>query len=182
MFVGGRLQARIGNLGNQYSVSLWLWNGMPNDGRDVSGWLFSRGKNHGLVEYSDHLGIGGSSGHTGRLIFFHGRNDEAVTAGKTEIPRWEWQHVVFVRDEKAVRVYLNGALEIEAESPADFPAHCNDFFLGGRSDNESNWEGRLDEIAVFDRALTVQEVSRLAASADPAPRRARDSGIGGESN
>ena len=29
----------------------------------------------------------------------------------------------------------------------------------------SNWEGRLDEIAVFDRALGAEEVARLVAAA-----------------
>ena len=33
--------------------------------------------------------------------------------------------------------------------------------VDGRSDNEANWEGRLDEIAIFDRALTAREVEKL---------------------
>ena len=49
MFVGGRVRSRFEKLTDQYSVSLWLWNGMPNDGRDVSGWFFSRGRDNGLA-------------------------------------------------------------------------------------------------------------------------------------
>jgi hypothetical protein len=161
MFVGGRLQGRIGELGDHYSVSLWLWNGMPNDGRDISGWLFSRGRDHGLASYSDHLGIGGKSGHTGQLIFFHGDDPSTVVAGKTTIPRWEWQHVVFVRAGQAVRVYLNGQREIETNAETTFPPGFDRFFLGGRSDNQANWEGRLDEIAIYDRALKPEEVAKL---------------------
>ncbi len=161
MFVGGRLRSRIGGLGDRYSVSLWLWNGMPNGERDVSGWLFSRGFDEGLTAYSEHLGIGGKSGHTGKLIFFHGTDPSSAVEGKTEIPRWEWQHVIFVRNKGRVQVYLNGTLEIDTEAPADFPAGFDRFFLGGRSDNNSNWEGRLDEIAIFDRALTPDEVAKL---------------------
>lgn len=160
-FVGGRLRARLGGLADHCSVSLWLWNGMPNDGREVSGWLFSRGHDHGLSVCGDHLGIGGKSGHTGRLVFFHGDNSSAGAAGKTVIPRWQWQHAVLVRDGQTVRVYLNGQLEIETKAPADFPAGFDQCFFGGRSDNDSNWEGRLDEIAVFDRALTPAEIARL---------------------
>lgn len=160
--VGGRLRSRLHGLGERYSVSLWLWNGMPNDGRDVSGWLFSRGPDQGLGAHGDHLGIGGKSGHTGKLVFFHGGDDRAVVAGKTEIPRWQWQHVVLVRDGATVRVYLNGQREIETQAaPGALTAQAFGFF-GGRSDNESNWEGRLDEIAVFDRALTDAEAARLA--------------------
>jgi len=160
-FVGGRLRARLSSLGDRYSVSMWLWNGMPNDGRDVSGWFFSRDHDQGLGAFGDHLGIGGKSGNTGRLIFFHGDEAATVTAGNTVIPRWQWQHVVLVRDGQTVRVYLNGQLEIETKTAANFPAGFDQCFFGGRSDNDSNWEGRLDEIAVFNRALTAKEVSRL---------------------
>ncbi|MEO1996060.1 MAG: LamG domain-containing protein, partial [Planctomycetaceae bacterium] len=161
MFVGGRLRSRIGQLGDRYSVSLWLWNGMPNTGRAVSGWLFSRGRDNGLARHSDHLGIGGTSGHTGRLIFMRGRDASSIISGQTEIPRWQWQHVVFVRDRQQVQVYLNGELEIESTVAGDFPPGFDRLFFGGRSDNESNWEGRLDEISVFDRPLQAGEVSTL---------------------
>ena len=157
-FVGGRLRSRMDDLGDRYSVSLWLWNGMPNDGREVSGWFFSRDHDHGLSAFGHHLGIGGKAAHTGRLIFQTGSDAASILAGKAEIPRWKWQHIVLVRDGGKVRVYLNGSLEIEGESPATKIAQC---FFGGRSDNASNWEGRLDEIAVFDRALSADEVARL---------------------
>jgi hypothetical protein len=160
-FVGGRLRARLAGLGERYSVLMWLWNGMPNDGRDVSGWFFSRDHNHGLGPFGDHLGIGGKSGNTGRLVFFHGDDATKTTAGNAVIPRWQWQHVVLVRDGQTVRVYLNGQLEIETKAAATFPAGFEQCFFGGRSDNDSNWEGRLDEIAVFNRALTAKEVARL---------------------
>jgi hypothetical protein len=162
MFVGGRLRARIPQLGDDYSISLWLWNGMPDDSREVSGWLFSRGRDDGLSSWSEHLGIGGTSGHSGKLIFFHGNDPAAIVAGTTQIPRWQWQHVAFVRRRGTVTIYLNGKTELQTSVAADFPAGFDRFFAGGRSDNDSNWEGRLDEIAIFDRALTNDEVSRLA--------------------
>jgi hypothetical protein len=162
-FVGGRVRARLAGIGDRYSVSVWLWNGMPNEGRAVSGWFFSRGRDQGLGAYGDHLGIGGKGAHPGKLVFLHGNDPETTPAavGKTEIPRWQWQHVVLVRDGGKVRAYLNGALELEAAVPAQFPPGLEEHFFGGRSDNDSNWEGRLDEIAVFDRALTADEVARL---------------------
>jgi hypothetical protein len=160
--VGGRLRARLAGVGDRYSVSGWIWNGMPVEGRDVSGWFFSRGRDHGLGAFGDHLGVGGKSGHTGKLIFFHGSDAKAVVAGKSTVPRWQWQHVALVRDGETVRVYLNGALELETRTPAVFPAGLDQHFFGGRSDNDSNWEGRLDEIAVFDRALSTADVKKLS--------------------
>ncbi|MBL6706522.1 MAG: hypothetical protein ISQ06_10435 [Planctomycetaceae bacterium] len=162
MFVGGRLRANVAKLDADYSISLWLWNGMPADSRPVSGWLFSRGRDNGLSKWSHHLGVGGTSGHSGKLIFMPGSDPSRTVAGTTSIPRWQWQHVVFVRREKSVTIYLNGKQEIESTADVDFPAGFDQLFFGGRSDNDSNWEGRLDEIAVFDRALDASEVSRLA--------------------
>jgi hypothetical protein len=159
--VGARIRSRFAGLGDQYSVSLWFWNGMPNEGRDTSGWLFSRGHDHGLGVFGDHLGIGGKSGNTGKLIFFSGTNDKKQIAGKSEMPRWQWQHLVLVRDKNIVRVYLNGSIEFETESVTDPLKAPHDYFFGGRSDNESNWEGRLDEIAVFDHALGTTEIAKL---------------------
>jgi hypothetical protein len=162
MFVGGRLRSAIPKLGSDYSISLWMWNGMPDDSRPVSGWLFSRGRDNGLSRWSDHLGVGGTGGHSRKLIFFRGTDASGLVAGRSEIPRWQWQHVAFVRGGRSVKIYLNGKQEIDTTSESSFPAAFGQLFLGGRSDNDSNWEGRLDEIAVFDRALTEGEVSTLA--------------------
>ena len=164
MFAGGRLRSRMKSLSDQWSISLWLWNGMPHSARDVSGWLFSRGHNHGLSSSSDHLGIGGTSGHTGRLIFFHGNDASEITGGSTYIARWQWNHVAFVRDGKVVRAYLNGRLEFEATTDASVQS-IDTLFIGGRSDNHANWEGRLDEVAVFNRSLNAKEISKLSLSA-----------------
>jgi len=155
-FVGGRLCADLSDLGENYSISLWLWNGMPNEGREVSGWFYSRDHNHGISHFGEHLGIGGNSKHTGKLMF---EASSGPIAGKSEIPRWTWQHVVLVREADMAWVYLNGVLEIEAKAPrVNIPA----VFFGGRSDNDSNWEGRLDEIAVFNRTLSADEVRKMA--------------------
>lgn len=162
MFVGGRLRGSVPRLGSNYSISLWIWNGMPDNSRPVSGWFFSRGHDNGLNQWSDHLGLGGINNHSRKLIFFRGKDSSNVAAGSTEIPRWQWQHVAFVRRGESVKIYLNGKLEIDTTTASSFPAALGQLFLGGRSDNHSNWEGRLDEVAVFDRALKEQEVDVLA--------------------
>ncbi len=152
-FAGGRLQSRIAALGNQYSVSLWIWNGMPTDARAVTGWMFSRDYNHGLSALGDHLGVGGTGDHAGKLIYQQGtdQNPSATAAGRTALVRWSWNHVLFVRNKQQVKVFSNGNQqpEIETNAPAEFPPSFDQLFFGGRSDNRANWEGRLDEIAVF---------------------------------
>jgi len=164
-FAGGRLRTHLEGLGPSYSVALWLWNGMPVDARETTGWILSRERDHGLGPWGDHVGLGGTATKPGRIIFLHGKpSGHGVTAvGRTDIPRWSWNHLVFVRDGDRVRIYLNGnpEPEIDVASKADFPPGFGQLFFGGRSDNQSNWEGRLDEIAVFDRALTGEDVQKL---------------------
>jgi len=163
-FAGGRMSVRLPELKDEYTISMWLWNGMPNEGRGTSGWLLSRDANHGLGSFGDHLGIGGTATTPGKLIFQHGDGiKDDVFGGKTTIDRWTWNHMVLVRERDKISVYLNGnpEPEIQRSGISSSPLNVNQFFFGGRSDNVDNWEGRLDEIAVFDRALTVEEVGRL---------------------
>ena len=166
-FAGGRLRSRITGLGDHYSVALWFWNGMPINARETSGWMFSRGPNYGLGPVGDHLGVGGTS-RPGKIVFLRSQHEGngKLVAGTTQIKRWTWNHVVLVRDGDAVRVHLNGSRqpEIETSIPASSPNRSDEVFCGGRSDNHSNWEGRLDEVAIFDRALSVAEIEKLAAN------------------
>ncbi len=106
------------------------------------------------------MGIGGLSGDTGKLVFLTG--DRKAAAGQTTIERWSWNHLVFVRDGDRVRVFLNGnrAPEIETTAQAQFPPF-DELYFGGSCDNSYSWEGRLDEIAVFDRALSSAEIQAL---------------------
>ncbi|MCA9178030.1 MAG: hypothetical protein KDB14_26385 [Planctomycetales bacterium] len=156
-FAGSRLRARLPELGEQYSVSIWVWNGMPSDARETAGWFFSRDHDFGLSPGGEHLGIGGTATQPGRLVFLAG--ERAPLVGATELKRWTWHHVVLVRDGKSVKVYLDGRAELEGT--AGTAGAIAEVFLGGRSDRQDNWEGRLDEAALFSRALTAEEVARL---------------------
>ena len=151
-FCGGRMQTRMSKLGKSYSISLWFWNGMPLDSRPVLGWMFSRGQNHSFNGLGDHLGLNDK----GQLIFDNGQQ---TLIGKTSVQRWRWHHVVLIRDGDRVQVFLDGQQQIDAQAKAYLATDL--FFLGGRNDNQSNWEGRLDEVAIFDRVLQEKEIRSL---------------------
>jgi hypothetical protein len=140
--VGGRFTARVENLGPVYSVEMWFWNGLPNDARATTGHLFTRG--------SDQLVIGGKGTAQGRLIF-------SQAAGRTEVGPKTWNHVVLVREGKSAQVYLNGELEISAGAA---PATGSELFVGGRGEASDTLEGKIDEVAVYRRALNAGEIAR----------------------
>ncbi len=103
-FAGGRLRARLPDLGPRHTVSLWIWNGMPDGSRDIAGWFYSRDHDHGLSGAGEHLGVVGQGPHAGRLVFQRGPAATARLTGRTVVPRWTWRHVALVRDADTVRV------------------------------------------------------------------------------
>ena len=58
-------------------------------------------------------------------------------------------------------LYLNGKPEIDGKAKSPILPTVAQFFVGGRCDSDSNFEGRLDETAIYDRALTADEVTKL---------------------
>ena len=144
---GGRIRADVAFA----TVEFWFWNGLPNDARAVTGWLASRGGS---------LGIGGTEKPdlTGRLFF------ESLP-GKTDIPVKTWHHLVLSREGGDIRVFLDGRLEIEGKAggvPTEGP-----LWLGGRADGAASFEGRIDEAAVYSRALSAKEAAAHFKAAFP---------------
>ena len=90
--------------------------------------------------------------------------DQRVT-GQTKIERWTWHQVGLVRSPGGITVMLAGQATPEIEFPLAAPspeqqpiAHWT---FGGRSDNEMNWEGKLDEIALYGHAMNATELAQL---------------------
>jgi hypothetical protein len=160
-FAGGRLKAVLAGLPRDYSVELWIWNELPVNARPVTGYFFSRGEDGAAEAPGDHVGIGGTSTATGRLIVFNGNRGNELLAGTTLLPLRSWNHVVLVRQGDTVRVYLNGAREpeIEGRLPPTFPDHCGQIFVGARNERFAPFQGRIDQVAIYDRPLRPDEVA-----------------------
>ncbi len=161
-FAGGRLRTTLPALGKTYSVSMWFWNGISSKAKPVTGYFFSRGEDGGPRALGEHLGISGTHGDVppGRLFFYTGNEVGRLVHGQTVLEFRDWHHVALVRSPGELKVYLDGRLEIESklewtiDQPAKLPV-----FIGGRSDKLFGFEGKLDEVAVFDRALSAAEVA-----------------------
>ena len=168
-FAGGRVRANV-PLGENYSVELWLWNGLPADARAVAGYVFSRGPDGDKAARGEHLGIGGTfrGDLTGKLILFNGNERDEVLVGRTKLALRAWHHVVFVREGAKVRVHLDGRAEPEISGAFahTVPAGESAVFIGGRNDGLFNFEGKLDEVALYPRAFAPDELTaRFKASA-----------------
>ncbi|MCI0539000.1 MAG: hypothetical protein L0Z50_27655 [Verrucomicrobiales bacterium] len=161
-FAGGRLRANV-PLGDSYSVELWFWNGLPAGARATTGWLFSREPEDDKVVPAECLGIGGAShgDRAGKLILSSGNEREDVFAGRTALALRAWHHVVLVREGAKLRVHLDGRVDPEISGTFTrvvLPGE-NALFIGGRSDGFFNFEGKLDEVALYPRAVSADEIA-----------------------
>lgn len=155
--------------GSDYSVEFWFYNtrdlSQPN-APAVSGYLFSRGGNPDAAnaQPGDHLGIGGvESSPRDKLFFYDGQN---LLSGRTPLALNTWYHVALVRTGDQVRVYLNGDVANPEIQGASAPrASSAEIVLGTRADGYAPFQGRLDEAAIFAKALAPEQVQAHFAAA-----------------
>jgi len=157
---GGRVRAELNGMQNAYTVELWIWNGLPHNLRPTTGFIVSRGvdeKNHALRE---HLGIGGTQAASGRLFLSTESPSSKSLFGKTEIAPKTWHHVALVRQGPSVAVYLDGnnKPEMTGELPVCPIGDTTTWFIGGRFDSTSSFEGKVSDVAIFGRALPPEEI------------------------
>ncbi len=170
-FAGGRLKTTARDLGATYSIELWFWNGLPHSVRSITGHLFSLGAEGVYGAPGEHLSIGGRAA-PGRLVFANGGGDVSSSlVGRTELALKTWHHALLVRDGKRVTVFLNGdpEPEMQGEIEPGLRPDSLQMFFGGRSDNAANFEGKLDEIAVYTRGLNAAEAGAHFKAAGLAP-------------
>lgn len=81
-------------------------------------------------------------------------------------------HVVGTFDGEKIQIYLDGKLEGEKDVPKNGPVmvwNDNNIEIGGRPDTNGGanlYKGLLDELAVYDRALTAEEVETVMNAKD----------------
>jgi hypothetical protein len=88
--------------------------------------------------------------------------------GKARLQPLRWHHIAMTRANGIVTIYLDGAV-VARETMNSMPLDCREIFIGrlNGSTIQSRTEARgmvgyIDEFAIFQRALTDGEISRLA--------------------
>ena len=139
-FAGGRMIAPLTGLKNNYTVEFWLWNSLPAEARPIPERLFQLGIDQLMIAKGGKLALAGSA--------------EGITGSS---PR-AWQHVALVRQGSRITVYLNGSIEITTES-TQRAEPARRIILAGAEGSRESFEGKLDEVAVYARALREGEVA-----------------------
>jgi putative membrane-bound dehydrogenase-like protein len=159
---GGWLDAEIDVPGADYTVESWFWSGLEDSARDVTGVLFSRPVRHALATPAESLAITGEGdGEPGRLVFSVFGESAVPLVGRTRLRPKSWYYVSLVRQGDRVQVYLNGNAEpeIDGHAPSNRAVDQGRVRFGASSDGRFGFEGKLDEVAVYDRALPASEIA-----------------------
>ncbi len=165
------MKASLGGAGDQYSVELWFWNGLTAHVGPITGTILSRRSADADAKLGgDQLGIGGTAAGPVRLGFSSGKTSAKILAGATAITPRTWHHLVLVRTHDHATLYLDGILKPEISGPAevDRSGPSAVFAIGGLTGGLAGFEGKIDEVAVYGRALATEEIAQhVRAANDP---------------
>ncbi len=163
-FVGDRLASRVPQINaGDYTVALWFWSGTAQGVMDAPEWIFSRGTDFGSRAVGEHVGLKEDASGV-RTLVYEGAGKTITSKVDHPVERWHWHHLAIVRTGEKVQLFLDGASVGDSTAhPKSSPAET--LYIGGSCTGDVAFQGRLDEIAVFDRALPADEIEKLVQEA-----------------
>ncbi len=150
----------LGNFGTgDFSLSLWVkYTG-------AGGYLLSKRPN--VSGYCSFFNLGVSSIAGLEVCSDTSGTNYLAVSGAKVINNGVWHHLAAVRVGPTISLYVDGAMDAtKTGSGTATLSGTTPLFLGGNPNNYFN--GLMDEVRVYNRALTPGEISSLAASAPSA--------------
>jgi hyaluronoglucosaminidase len=81
--------------------------------------------------------------------------------GRSRLTTGDWHHVAAVHDGSQLTVYLDGARDASIATTISPASGTASIKLGARGDDAAQrLRGDLDEAAIYDRALSAEEIER----------------------
>jgi hypothetical protein len=154
---------------DSYSVEFWVKPSHYHLGSVVS-LVGDKPMENGPLPHGMLIELGGSGKiptaihHPGCIRFLH-RSPAGNVAGtscysKNSYTLRKWQHVVATKDHENMRLYINGALVAEGKDQSPLPAGLR-LLVGSLypTGGDRPFNGQLDELALYDRALSEGEIT-----------------------
>jgi hypothetical protein len=94
-----------------------------------------------------------------------GPPDYPAADGAREVPVGQWHHVAGTYDGATIRLYVDGVLDGTRAYSSGIGANTQLVFIGENAEEMGRtWHGLIDEVRVYNRALSADEIQSLAAS------------------
>lgn len=177
VFVGGSLRVGVDSTGRggrvdsppalstgKFSLAIFVYLEAPPHNAVVATNLHDGQGNFGLSlnEYG-----------TLQAVIRNRTGEVSSITGDSLLPLKTWRHVVVTVDGKQILLYEDG--QLVASEPCDELAasDANTVWFGTDAKATRVWDGRIDEVALFDRALTAEEIAGLYRTAQEEIARSR---------
>ncbi len=140
---------RINHLGNKLTFSSWVyWKGSQSGSSRIGGFQGWAG-DYALFLQND-----------GRILLeVDGRNDNASVSNNS-ITANAWNHIVGTFDSDYMKIYIDGKLDKQT-APAHYPPQEGEAGLAFGNSENVYFKGMLDDIMIYNRALTPAEILRV---------------------
>lgn len=160
---------------NSFTIALWIYAGMDQSGQGIP--IGKRGFTGGDKAYMFGWGSNGPGTTTGELMLYYRDDNGAVGYSDFQtmiIGGNLWKHItmVFDRNTDGLYFYVDGLIQnirdISGLSTFNATGSTGGELMAGRSSEGSQYySGGVDDIYVFRRALTPNDISALYNAADP---------------
>ena len=131
------------------TVATWVYPGNYGLGRILSQCLYPN------YTYMLHMGGGGDPWENS-IRFRIGSN--LVSSSEVELN--QWYYVVGVYDGNSVSVYLDGAFDKSVARTGPIPTSSEHLYIGSDPDDSYHFDGVIDEMAIFDKALSTVKIEQ----------------------
>jgi len=142
------------NFGTEdFSVSSWV---IIPDSMDSIGTIVGKRKTVGANQF--HLRV---TSNKLSFLVYGGASDNAI--GTSDINDSTWHHVVGVRNTTNLLIYVDGVLDGTpvANTGQDISSVGDDMTIGRHTNNVQPFNGSLDDIRIYNRSLTTDEINIL---------------------
>jgi len=136
------------------SIEAWIkWTIDPSDTSDPWPTIVNRNDDYGYrlahTQNADYFEFGVIEGSEGRV--------QSLTSPTQGV----WYHLVGTYDLSKLRIYVNGEFENDADRTGTISSNNAHVIIGDRSSLDRSFTGVIDEVRIYNRALTAEEISDL---------------------
>jgi len=143
--------------GTSITLEAWVkWNVPPDSANSWANIIFK----DSAISWGPHYQLQHSTGNSKfEFVISTINSDNAWIQSTTSPEQNVWYHIVGVYDGTQMHIYVNGVLENSKSVSGTLKNSGNPCYIGSKSQTERFFNGVLDEISIYDIALSQEDIA-----------------------